>query len=333
APALLVEKPDEHRVLVSKTLPKYLQRIHLSAEGKKRTAQRHEQVINGHLRRLLRIVNVTGSPIYDFEYHPYVNRFFQIHNTDDWNEIKEDFLDLLNEFGMLALDCENQVRDPDWAKPVLVLLGVPSMYLAFWTKRNSKTCAVEDLPKEVVQIIQSPFYIKIGAGIVKDFSKMGMRTAYPYMDVVDFWNVNEARGFLPKRGIPSSLGWLNSKIHQNPFVDHKPRPQDRFLERHKAELPDGITEWSRWRKYSLLYNFLEHRLDNPVPCGYCVFDLHVPFSIIAFSLMRRLEKDDGDYFGFGLSELLFEQVKEFVEEGRFETDQYRPESAEETEQD
>jgi len=49
--------------------------------------------------------------------------------------------------------------------------------------------------------------------------------------------------------------------------------------------------------------------------------------------MRRLEKDDGDYFGFGLSELLFEQVKEFVEEGRFETDQYRPESAEETEQD
>src|SRR6266487_1349277 len=278
---------------------------------------RHTNLINGHRRRLTRLINMTSTPITEFADNPMRRHFHQIFNTNDWNRVRADFIDLANEWGMISVDSEGQDRDRPHVKPVLVLVGVPGMYLACWTQRNRPSTVTEDLPSELVRLIASPAFIKTGAQIDDDFRKTGITRDGPILDIVEFWDYCERKYLLPARGEYSTLGWLNSCIHGgNPYVDHKTSDRTKFIKRHKPMLEGGeIRHWNEWRDIHIMFKWIDHKLEKLPPRGYCAYDLHVPFAIIASAALRRLERDPENFIGYSLTEILHEIVLESISPG------------------
>src|SRR6266487_1457927 len=276
---------------------------------------RHQQAIASHIRRLTRIVNQTALPIARFDENPVSRRYHQVRNNRDWQNARLEFIDSANDYGVICIDTEHDRQDDQKKdKPTLVLIGTPDVHLTFWTKRERVCAAMDDLPEEMVRMLRSGAFIKMGAGIVKDFHQIGMEAPKPLVDLISFWDRNEQQGFLPERGEYSNLGWFNTLIHgHDPRVDHKTRKRAEFAKRHHDHFTKEITVDSCWNKYRsifVMFEWLEHRLKDPAARGYCAYDTLVPPAVVAYSLLQRLHQDGNQWIGFSLAEIMFEHLRE-----------------------
>jgi hypothetical protein len=280
---------------------------------------RHASNIQALERQLKQMVSDTNFRFEKFRQMDVSRKFHVIREPSDWTRLKDEFFSRLSACGVLSFDSERQWQ---WGrvhrqKPIVVLVGTLDMHLAFFTDWESDTSAAQDIPQEIVCALTDKAYTKVGHSILGDYEACEIKPVGPIVDLLTFWDncrdfPTEEEKLLPSYSRWSSLGNMMATIHKDGLTDHKPRDKVKFLARHKAK---GLREkhlrgkFTHWRKKYRLYDFRQHQLHDPEPCGYCFVDLACVFTIMAAAALERIKWNNSDFFGMTLTEVFFETLK------------------------